>query len=353
MKRGPLKTFHSTLPPPDYFYHHLPITPFLKHTIEIWRQQVIDILLRIDQRLLVILGPCSIHSKTSAIEYAQRLQRLQRQVEGKLFLIMRTYIEKPRTVSGWKGYLYDPNLQGETDFINGILASRSLLRSIGELGLPVAAEFVHPNLAPYYEEFISWGCIGARTSASQVHREYVSGAPLPFGFKNSIDGDIRLPIEGILSASEPQQYLAIDNKGSLFLTKSTGNPYTHLVLRGSNHGPNYDLHSIESALTLQRQFGIDRPILIDCAHGNSQKEPNKQLEVFQTLVPQLIRQDVPLLGIMLESFIEEGSQSFPSKQSICATQSITDPCIGWEATTEGIKRLYEACCRKTCITGIF
>lgn len=292
------------------------------------REVAKNIFLGKDERKVCIIGPCSIHHIGGFLTYTELFQDLANRVSDTLFLVLRAYIEKPRTLTGWKGFMLDPLLTGSTDIELGLHLSRELLLSLVEKGIPLATEFVNPLSSYYFSDLITWGFIGARTAVSQPHREIASSFPFPVGFKNTIDGDINAPIDSILASRAPHTFLGISPLGQITSIESTGNPYTHLVLRGSEQEPNYDAPALAKALHRQRQRGISSPLLIDCAHGNSKKCHHTQELVFQKVLHHLPPFASSLLGFMLESYLEGGHQpSLPSPYL-----SFTDPCISWERT---------------------
>lgn len=280
----------------------------------------------------IIVGPCSIHSIEGALEYAKRIKDLYQEVSETLFPIMRVYVEKPRTTIGWKGLLYDPFLNGTNDIASGIRAVRYLLTQLARLGIPTATEFVNPLTALYFKDLVTWGFIGARTSASQIHREFASSLTFPVGFKNDLNGNLHVAINSIIGARSSHTYLSLNTDGLPALIKSHGNPFTHLVLRGSDNHTNFDSESIEEAISIQGKSGLTNKVLIDCAHGNSKKNPGRQKEVFFEVSEQISSGNTHILGLMLESYLEEGNQPFEHGASISPTRSITDPCISWEDT---------------------
>ncbi len=289
-----------------------------------------------DDRKAFIVGPCSIHDKISALEYAQRFKQLASEVEDTSFLIMRVYFEKSRTSTGWKGLLYDPYLDGSHDMQTGLLMTRELLLMLAELQVPIAAEFVDPLAACYFEDLITWGFIGARTSASQPHRQFASSLQIPVGFKNSTDGNLDDAIHGIAASCISHTFLGIDENGKLSMKRSDGNPYTHIVLRGGNELTNYDALSISSAIDKLEKSQLFPRIMIDCSHGNCQKQWDKQKNVFFDVMQQLERGNECICGLMLESHLNSGYQSLgEDPSSLAYAISITDPCIDW-TTTEAL-----------------
>ena len=298
------------------------------------RLQAIQILEREDPRHVCVVGPCSIHDRTAALEYAERLGRLAQELKHPLFLVMRVFCEKPRTNAGWKGWLTDPDLDGTNDVVKGISATRDLLLALAEWEIPCAAEFLDPLAAPYYQDLITWGFIGARTVASQPHRQLASAFDFPIGFKNTIFGELDAAIKGILAARSPHCYLGIDDQGHAAAKWSSGNPHTHLVLRGSESRPNFDSVSIQTALEQLRQHRLEPRFLIDCSHGNSGKDHRRQQEVIEAIL-----KDVPegFLGFMIESHLHEGKQVH--LEHLHYGLSITDSCISWSETEEILRRL--------------
>lgn len=280
-----------------------------------------------DPRFVIILGPCSIDDPKAALDYAHRLSQLQKEVESHFLLLMRVYLEKPRTSHGWSGFLNEPNRQFNPE--EGIRLGRKLLLEIGSLGIPIATEFLSPFTAPYLQDLITWGSIGARTSTSVLHRQLASQLPMPVGFKNSLDGCIPSAINGIKMASLPQTSFGLNPDGHISLITSKGNPDCHLVLRGGTFtGPNYDIPSIKNALQLLEDANLPQKILIDCSHQNSGKNPKRQIEVFKKVMRYREKGIKSIFGCMLESYIQGGSQKTP----IHYGQSLTDPCISWEET---------------------
>ena len=294
------------------------------------RKTAAAILKRTDPRLACIVGPCSIHDSAAALDYAKRLKELAPLLEPSLLIIMRVFCEKPRTRCGWKGMLYDPLLDGSSDIAEGIFRTRKLLFDLSELGIPCAAEFLDPLAAPYYEDLITWGFIGARTSASQPHRQMASGLDLPIGFKNTIFGEMDPAINGILAAREPHSYLGINKEGKAAALRSQGNPLAHLVLRGSEEGPNFDEQSVKKVLARLERHSLNTGLLIDCSHGNSGKDPQRQKIALASTLQQSRQGVREIAGFMIESHLHGGRQS----QNHLYGVSITDACIGWEETEE-------------------
>ncbi|WP_089603985.1 3-deoxy-7-phosphoheptulonate synthase [Acinetobacter piscicola] len=302
----------------------------LNHTLAIQiaeqRQTIQNILDGTDPRLLVIAGPCSIHDEKAALEYAEKLKHIQSKISDQIFLVMRAYIEKPRTTIGWKGFLYDPNLDGSSNMQLGLEKSRQLYLNIIEMGLPIASEILSPMATAYFDDLLAWGAIGARTSESQIHREISSHMPFSIGFKNGTDGSIQIALDAIQSASHAHQFLAMSQKGNPCILQSQGNPLPHLILRGANHGRNYDAQSIQH---IRDQYQGHLPALvIDCSHGNSAKDPLKQPLVLQQIIAE--RHMTQVRGVMLESHLLDGNQKISCDMTY--GQSVTDGCLGWDKT---------------------
>ncbi len=310
------------------------ITARANKTVAFGRDVIEKILQRKDQRLLVIVGPCSIHDLEATLEYAAKLNLLQKQVEKTLFLVMRVYFEKPRTIVGWKGMINDPYLDGTCDIIEGLRKSRSLLLKITEMGLPSATEMLDPITAQYVADLISWSAIGARTTESQTHREMASGLSMPVGFKNSLDGNLSSAINALMAARTPQSFLGIDQDGKPCVVKTGGNPWGHIVLRGGKR-PNYDPISIEEARLNLIEKKLLEAIMVDCSHANSMKKYQGQSVVWKNIIGQYISGNEALIGLMLESNLYEGNQKVCSDvSSLKYGVSITDECISWETTEQ-------------------
>ena len=318
----------------------LPLPESLAEVIVQAREAIQGILSRRDSRPLVIVGPCSLHDEEATLEYAARLRRLQVDLGEKALLVMRAYFEKPRTTVGWKGMLYDPWLDESDDIQEGFRRSRRLLLEITRIGLPAATEFLDPIVPQYLADLVSWASIGARTAASQIHRQMASGLSMPIGFKNSTDGNLTIAIEAIKTATRPHVFLGITADGQTGIASTRGNPYGHLVLRGGIGGPNYQSEYVAFAEVLLRKAGVANRILIDCSHANANKDHRQQHVVFADVLGQIRAGSQTIAGMMLESFLSEGNQpaSVP-KEQLRYGVSITDKCIGWEETEELIRHL--------------
>ena len=305
----------------------LPLSAQLALQVAQHRQTIQRILSGQDQRLMVIAGPCSIHDPIAVLEYADRLQQLQQQVQDQIFLVMRAYIEKPRTTVGWKGFLYDPNLDGSADFQAGLEQSRTLYIQLIEKGLPLASEILSPMATGYFDDVLAWGAIGARTSESQIHREIASHLPYSIGFKNGTDGSIQIALDAIQSAQHAHQFLGMTQQGLPAVLQSEGNLLPHLILRGSNAGANYDLSTIQAMHFKHKRLP---PVVIDCSHGNSGKDPLLQPQVLQQIIAE--RAETHVRGVMLESYLVDGQQKISCDMTY--GQSVTDGCLGWGKTEQ-------------------
>ncbi|MDH4581318.1 3-deoxy-7-phosphoheptulonate synthase [Pseudomonas sp. BN415] len=332
-----LPTSRSTLPlpTPAELRQRLPLSHAIARQINAQREAVRAVLDGEDSRLLVVVGPCSIHDADSALDYARRLAALAPEVSDQLLLVMRAYVEKPRTTVGWKGLVYDPHLDGSGDMAEGLALSRRLMLEMAELGLPVATELLQPLVAGYLDDLLSWAAIGARTSESQIHREMVSGLDLPVGFKNGTDGSLGIATDAMRSAAHAHQHFGIDELGRPALVQTAGNADTHLVLRGGHQGPNHDAASVQAARAGLEKLGIAPRILVDCSHANSGKDPLRQPGVLQDVIDQRLDGQDALRGVMIESHLFDGAQSLSC--DLRYGVSITDGCLGW-AGTEAILR---------------
>lgn len=323
------------LPSPATLKHNLPATPKQLEFVHHSRNQIERILSNDDNRLLLIVGPCSIHDLIAAKEYALKVRELSDAVSKSFLVIMRAYFEKPRTALGWKGLLHDPHLNGTNDIRMGLQQSRELLLFLADLGIPAATEFLDPATPRYLGDLISWSCIGARTSESQIHRQFASGLPMPVAFKNSTSGNIDVAINGILAAKCPHSFLGIDDNGSLIMIETKGNPYAHIVLRGGESKPNYDPQSISYALQRLHHLHLPQRIIVDCSHDNSDRKHEKQVPVFQSVIQQHIQGNSAIKGVALESHLFAGNQAFLLDNSrLQYAVSVTDPCMDWTTTEE-------------------
>jgi 3-deoxy-7-phosphoheptulonate synthase len=324
------------LPPPRWLRRMYPLTARGTQTVWQTRQRIADLLHGRDpNRLLIVVGPCSIHDPDAALDYAWRLRRLTERVRDTLVLVMRTYLEKPRTTTGWTGYVYDPDLDGTGDLRKGLANSRHLIARITDMGVPCAAEILDPRVAPYLSDLFSWVVIGARTTESQVHRQLASGLSTPVGYKNSTTGNVQAAVNSVIAARQPHRTLDINASGRLVSVTTGGNENCHIVLRGSDGGRNCDAASIARAGRLLTGLTGPRCVLVDAAHGNSGKDHTKQRDAFQEALAYYAGGNATLLGLSLESNLFPGRQAITSPGSpLRYGVSITDPCIGWEETKQ-------------------
>lgn len=328
---------------PSQLHHELPLSSSQKKFIDAARQAIINILNGDDPRLLLIVGPCSIHDLKSAQEYAKRLKNLAEKFSSQFFIVMRTYFEKPRTCLGWKGFMSDPHLDDSADIGAGLKFSRKLLLDLAHLEMPTATEFLNPFATPYISDLISWGSIGARTTASQIHRQLASGLDMAIGFKNGTNGDLHIAVNAVTAAQYPHSFIGLNEEGKASIIRTKGNPHGHIILRGSEHGPNVDPFSINLALNCLTKEQLPLRLIVDCSHDNSGKNPNNQPSVFQNTLRQIIEGNRNIRGMILESFLHAGSQ--PIGKNMHPGISVTDPCIDWQTTeqiiTWGAKQLSE------------
>ncbi|WP_278390849.1 3-deoxy-7-phosphoheptulonate synthase [Stutzerimonas kunmingensis] len=324
------------LPSPAVLRQRLPLNDALAARIHNDRNAIRAVLDSRDPRLLVVVGPCSLHDPVAALEYAERLAALAPDVSDQLLLVMRAYVEKPRTTVGWKGLVYDPHLDGSGNMAEGLHLSRRLMLDILETGLPIATELLQPLAAGYFDDLLGWAAIGARTSESQIHRELVSGLDLPVGFKNGTDGGLGIACDAMRSAEHPHQHFGIDDLGHPALLQTRGNPDTHLVLRGGHGAPNYDAASVAAARRALEKQGIAPRIMVDCSHANSGKDPLRQPSVLESVIEQRLAGDMSLRGVMLESHLFDGCQ--PLSGELRYGVSITDGCLGWTATEQMLRQ---------------
>ncbi|HEY7713608.1 MAG TPA: 3-deoxy-7-phosphoheptulonate synthase AroG [Candidatus Binatia bacterium] len=318
-----------------------PITPTAARTVYHTRQAIHRILHGADDRLLTIMGPCSIHDVKAAKEYAGRLKEAKDRYADDLLIVMRVYFEKPRTTVGWKGLINDPNLDGSFRINDGLRVGRQLLLELNEIGMPAGCEFLDMITPQYVADLVSWGAIGARTTESQVHRELASGLSCPVGFKNGTDGNVRIAMDAIRAAQAPHHFLSVTKAGHSAIVSTTGNEDCHIILRGGKQ-PNYDAANVDAAAKSLAEAGIPGRIMIDCSHGNSSKDPGKQREVGRDIARQVAAGDARIIGIMVESHLKAGRQDLIPGKALIYGQSITDACIGWEDTRSLIDLLADA-----------
>lgn len=326
---------------PEKLIEQLPVSQVAADTVNVARETIHKILTREDDRVLVVVGPCSIHDPDAAREYAGRLKEQIDKLSDDLFIVMRVYFEKPRTTVGWKGLINDPDLNDTFQINKGLNLARSLLRDLGDLQVPCGTEYLDLISPQYIADLIAWGAIGARTTESQTHRELASGLSCPVGFKNGTDGSIQLALDAIKSASNGHHFLSVTKGGHSAIFKTGGNEDCHVILRGGKH-PNYDMFSVDDASAMLEKAGLPARIMIDASHANSRKIPERQIDVANDIANQVARGNQDIFGIMLESHLVEGRQDVVPGQPLTYGQSITDPCINWDSTVEVLTTLAKA-----------
>ncbi len=332
---------HEVLITPENLKARLPVTEEIREAVNESRQIVRNIVDREDKRLLVVVGPCSIHDVDGALDYARRLAAFAPEVSDNLFIVMRAYFEKPRSTVGWKGLINDPHLDDSFCIAEGLQIARRVLLDIAAMGLPIATEALDPITPQYLQDLISWSAIGARTTESQTHREMASGLSCAVGFKNGTDGSLDVAINALQSAVSPHRFLGISPEGQVSVIHTRGNPHAHIVLRGGADGPNYDKTSVAAAEAALRKIEQRPSIMIDCSHANSNKDHNQQRAVLQDVQAQILDGDNAISGVMIESNINPGNQSI-SQPQLAYGVSITDACVGWEETAEMLTELNAA-----------
>ncbi len=327
--------------PPVIMLDEMPVTAKAAATINGARQTISDILHGRDERLLVVVGPCSIHDMQASLEYGERLAQVLPQYEEYLFPVMRVYFEKPRTTVGWKGFINDPDLNGQFEINKGLRMARELLLSLSEQGLPCGTEFLDTISPQHIADLIAWGSIGARTTESQVHRELASGLSAPMGFKNGTDGGVQVALDAIRSARASHHFLSVTKQGNTAIFKTLGNEDSHVILRGGKQGTNYDAESIHAVQTQLQQYELPAKVMIDCSHGNSQKDYQRQPVVADSICQQLAAGSTAILGVMLESHLHAGNQPIDA-EPLQYGVSVTDACMSWDMTTAVLDQLATA-----------
>ncbi|MBD2210920.1 3-deoxy-7-phosphoheptulonate synthase [Nostoc linckia FACHB-104] len=325
---------------PNEVKSKLPLTKSAEETVLKYREELEQILDFQDRRKFIVVGPCSIHDPKAALEYSQKLKNLAEKVKDKILLVMRVYFEKPRTTVGWKGLINDPEMDDSFHVENGLLIARELLLQIAELGLPAATEALDPIIPQYISELIAWSAIGARTTESQTHREMASGLSMPVGFKNGTDGNIQVALNALQSARMPHNFLGINQDGQVSVFQTRGNAYGHVILRGGNQ-PNFDAASVKIVEEKLKEAKLPPRIVIDCSHGNTNKDYRLQSAVLEDVIQQVVDGNTSIVGMMLESNLFEGSQPVNCQKSeLKYGVSVTDKCIGWEETERIILAAY-------------
>jgi len=330
------------LVPPGIVMENLPITEGASATVAEGRLAIAQVLRGESDRLVVIVGPCSIHDVKAAREYGARLKVEASRLAADLVVVMRVYFEKPRTTVGWKGLINDPRLDGSFAINEGLHVARSLLLDLAEAGLPTGCEFLDTITPQYLADLVSWGAIGARTTESQVHRELASGLSVPVGFKNGTDGNVQIAIDAVQAASHPHHFLSVTKQGVSAIVATRGNPDGHIILRGAAGGPNFGADAVASAVAALGKAGLRPRVLIDCSHGNSRKDPGRQPEVADDVAAQIAAGSDAIAGVMIESHLVGGRQDPVAGRSLTYGQSITDACLAWEGTVPVLDRLAAA-----------
>ena len=334
------------IPAPRAFLREQPLTDEMSELVLHSRQEIRDVLNGRDDRLLVIVGPCSIHDPKAAHEYAEKLAAVKRELEDRLVIVMRVYFEKPRTTVGWKGLINDPDIDGSHNIRKGLLLARKTLIGVLGEGLAAATEFLEPTSPQFISDAVSWGAIGARNTESQVHRQLASGMSMPIGFKNATDGSIKPAADSCFAAGFEHHFLSINLDGRVISAETKGNPDCHLILRGSNTGPNYDAASVAAALEALRASKASGPsergLVIDAAHGNCGKDENVEAEVIENIASRIADGEPGILGVMMESFLKGGHQKPAPLDQLVYGQSVTDSCVPWERTEELLHTLADA-----------
>ena len=331
----------ETLTPPARLLEAFPVTQESRHVVAESRMALHRILHGADDRLIVIIGPCSIHDVAAAKEYGARLVDFAHRVANELIIMMRVYFEKPRTTVGWKGLINDPALDGTFRINEGLKLARGVLRDLNEIGLPVACEFLDMVTPQYIADLVSWGAIGARTTESQIHRELASGLSCPVGFKNGTDGNVRIAVDGVRAASVPHRFIGVTKTGACAIVETAGNQDCHIVLRGGTR-PNYDAASVDAACKLLEAAGLRQNVMIDFSHANSSKQYEKQLDAADDVARQIAGGDTRIIGVMAESHLKAGRQDLVSGKPLVYGQSITDACLGWDDSTRLLETLASA-----------
>lgn len=336
------------LPSPRELKAELPLEEINTARVDDYRQQIQDILSGKDSRLLVITGPCSLHDEAAALDYGRRLKQVSEQLQDKLLIVMRAYVEKPRTTTGWKGLAYDPDRDGSGHIASGLQRSRALMLALTDIGLPLATEALNPMTMLYLDDLVSWTAIGARTAESQIHREMISHLPMPVGIKNGTDGSVSTAVNAMVSASRSHHCLGMDVDGSIAMLDTPGNPDTHIVLRGGRGITNYDAKSISAAIdsmkAVEKSNQIHAKVIVDCSHDNAEKQHERQIDIAQNVVAQIAQGNNDIVGVMLESNLMAGKQDIKDELAggLLYGQSITDPCLGWNQTEDLLIDLHQA-----------
>ena len=331
---------HETLATPEKLKAELPLDEHSAKQVSAARRVIKNILSGQDKRLLIVVGPCSIHDPDAAIEYGKHLVELADKLSDSLFIVMRSYFEKPRTTVGWKGLINDPHLDDSFEVEEGLRIARKLMLELSNLGLPLATEALDPVTPQYIQDLIAWSAIGARTTESQTHREIASGLSSPVGFKNATDGRLDVAINALKSVAKPHRFLGIDSTGHVSVVSTRGNANAHIVLRGGDNGPNYSAAHIAECEQALEAAGLNRKIMVDCSHANANKQHERQALVIEDIGRQIAAGNQSIMGLMIESHLKDGNQSLKNgKSGLAYGVSITDPCIDWETTQKVLEQL--------------
>jgi len=325
--------------PPAILVEELPVSETASQTVSRGREEVSKILWGEDDRLIVIVGPCSIHDPKAGMDYARRLRALADETAADLRLVMRVYFEKPRTTVGWKGLINDPHLDNSFAINEGLRLGRRFLLDLADLGMPAGCEFLDPITPQFISDLVTWGAIGARTTESQVHRELASACSMPVGFKNGTDGGVQIAIDAVRAAAHPHRFLGVTEQGLAGIVATRGNPDCHVILRGGATGPNHDAMSVQKTLAALRDAGMPPRLMIDASHGNSEKDYKRQPLVVREVAAQVAQGETGVAGMMMESFLVDGRQELRDPASLTYGQSITDACMGWDMTVPALKEL--------------
>jgi len=328
--------------PPAILLEELPLAARGSLLVGRARKEIAHILNGEDDRLIVVVGPCSIHDPAAGLDYARRLKALANELAQDLRVIMRVYFEKPRTTVGWKGLINDPHLDGSFAINEGLRLARRLLVDLVELGLPAGCEFLDPITPQFISDLVSWGAIGARTTESQVHRELASGSSMPVGFKNGTDGGVQIAIDAVRAAAHPHRFLGVTEQGLAGIVSTRGNPDCHVILRGGQDGPNYDAAHVQKTLAALRDAGLPPRLMVDTSHGNSDKDYRRQPLVARDVAAQVAQGETGIIGLMMESFVVDGRQDLKDRKHLVYGQSITDACMGWDMTAPVLRELAAA-----------
>jgi 3-deoxy-7-phosphoheptulonate synthase len=328
--------------PPAILMEEIPLDEDQARQVATARAEVGDVLGGRDDRLVVVVGPCSVHDTQAALDYAGRLKLAADRHKGELVVVMRTYFEKPRTTVGWKGLINDPELDGSFAINRGLRVARAFLRDVVALGLPTGTEFLDPITPQFVADLVAWGAIGARTTESQVHRELASGLSMPVGFKNGTSGAIQIAVDAVRSAASPHHFLSVTKQGVAAIVSTRGNPSCHVILRGGSDGPNYSEAHVAQVTGALEKSGLRPAVMVDCSHANSGKDPLRQPQVFAEVAARVAQGDRSIFGVMLESFLISGRQDPLPGRPLTYGQSITDACLGWDATEPLLAMMSEA-----------